>query len=1021
MSVNEILKKKYAENIYSQQLQDRIYETCRNHLRWVFKSLARDEDGRLFPSYWPNGKEIQGYRGVTSNQATECPFQIIKAADFNRVFKIDSEDRSAVESLIKAWVSILKKEDKRGCFAWPRSKDTDIAFFRLDDHIWIWKALKAVEDLGLSIDLKPNLQRDGQVSIQKSFSSEAQRAMIKRFTIEDPVTRRRMLAVSRSIRESRFLLHSRDTAIFYGMDWGFFASGSSGLNLWNNTVGIQMYHDNNNDEQWENPLRYALAIVLATKGQRINLKSPSEMLSHAKNVLLDNASSTGLFPGRLDGTTKRPRLFEDEVSRDSHYHVMFETAYVMLKYGQMEAPTGGHKSNGKQSFGLQSPAKHLVQINSPEHRVQSSQPDSNAHTTFGAEQQNARYHSEETFQIASQTAQSEALVMKKRIPFNHLIDQKSILEFPDEWLYSYPDFLDFEPTFELGSFDDFLKHLKSMRDSSQSGGLIRDGIDSFLDISYRHPVLLDKDLATLDWNLLDLRGIDYALLIDVAKKSRKTKLQSREYWDHENISQCCNGYIQRLAQGRTTQKAKKRLLHLTRVSKASAMLTVVFSPDSEKESLCAFFERHGKYENYFFDDTMAVLNTWETEVHLSFYRLLNENRTRHKPTPHDIPTPVSRQLPDGKKREMDLVSLGYRFRGDFFDRYWTCHFVEYNLVEKWRLNDKNSNPEPETSAWQQRKVLELMLFDWMLTRLVDETDTLVEAIRRELENHRDKLTGSNINSNNYSNSYRQWRRYQPILQAIEERLVAALRITKRWSSREADRGQERPRWTRNDERKYRRALNKLSISIKRRIREAESHQANLESLRISVVSMLDSVRNELAFNSSENIRYFTYITIAFLPLGFSASIFSMNGAPNHETVISMIVTTTIAFLLTFISAIVFQNTRPQRDTAKGSISNTRRRAWKSIKDLVKNSQQNSEAKGQVEEDDKAMSRETCDPIRGGDSSSLGNNRTLSSKSTGNNIADEPKPRRLPLRQRILQRLFSGNQQNNESLEHSQTV
>lgn len=35
--------------------------------------------------------------------------------------------------------------------------------------------------------------------------------------------------------------------------------------------------------------------------------------------------------------------------------------------------------------------------------------------------------------------------MKKFLPFNMLIDPSSIIELPDEWLYSYPDFLDFDP------------------------------------------------------------------------------------------------------------------------------------------------------------------------------------------------------------------------------------------------------------------------------------------------------------------------------------------------------------------------------------------------------------------------------------------------------------------------------------------------------------------------------------------------------------------------------------------------
>lgn len=87
--------------------------------------------------------------------------------------------------------------------------------------------------------------------------------------------------------------------LYYGKECGFFRDGSQPVSeLWELLVQLQPLHDEGNDEvQWDNPLRYALAILMGVDGHQIDKTySVSEMTFRAEQVLLDS-SGNGLFPG----------------------------------------------------------------------------------------------------------------------------------------------------------------------------------------------------------------------------------------------------------------------------------------------------------------------------------------------------------------------------------------------------------------------------------------------------------------------------------------------------------------------------------------------------------------------------------------------------------------------------------------------------------------------------------------------------------------------------------------------------
>ncbi|KAL4874544.1 hypothetical protein BJY04DRAFT_224925 [Aspergillus karnatakaensis] len=64
---------------------------------------------------------------------------------------------------------------------------------------------------------------------------------LRRFTLENDILKKRMLSVTRTARETRFLFHSRVTVLYYGRVWGFIAKDQS--DLFEQLVKVQIQHD----------------------------------------------------------------------------------------------------------------------------------------------------------------------------------------------------------------------------------------------------------------------------------------------------------------------------------------------------------------------------------------------------------------------------------------------------------------------------------------------------------------------------------------------------------------------------------------------------------------------------------------------------------------------------------------------------------------------------------------------------------------------------------------------------------
>ena len=239
--------------------------------------------------------------------------------------------------------------------------------------------------------------------------------------------------------------------------------------------------------------------------------------------------------------------------------------------------------------------------------------------------------------------------------------------------------------------------------------------------------------------------------------------------------------------------------------------------------------------------------------------------------------------------------------------------------------------EQHKKPWKQRKVLELVLLDRMLgeitqryqammketgrqlERLLPPTTTSKGGAKRNIVSISNELFSLQMKNNTYLSFREIWPPFQYSLQVMEEDLNEILEKIDLWINRKTDRRPEEPRWTKNDERRYRAAITKLTSLNLHAIRELRDHRTTIKSLRISLLTGLESTRDELSFLNAENIRYFTYLTAVFLPLGFATGIWSMaDSSPRSESLKGMAVTAIITLLITIVVMLNIQNLNKQQ-------------------------------------------------------------------------------------------------------------
>ncbi|KAL2672323.1 hypothetical protein Neosp_013027 [[Neocosmospora] mangrovei] len=877
-------------------MTERILKTCNGHLKWLFGKEYRNlSEDPFTPHCWVNGKAIDGWDNnpyLPSKSLVEVPFQIIKAGDFYARHK-EWEVTKETGAVVEAWIKELDQRNKLGRYAFPRYSNEPTHDFYFTDHVFIWRAIKSAESLGFKSKLSISIPRAGDKTYAqrskkgRNYSSiQVQNEILERFTTENPISKKRMIAVSRSPAHNRFLLRSKDSGLFQAMDLGLFDKPSAErhrgvswnkIDVWKNLVDSQVYHEDNDDTTWDEPLRFALAFVMSQTGMPMNRRPVEQMRSHALSVLIQSTSASGLFPGRLDAN-KEPIIYDDEIMRDTYWAISFEIPYLLWRYSPPVSMSDGGPWTEERD----------------EVKVDDTTPDSG----FDVEVRNLVKELTKWQLGGKGPTTSTIYPMSHSFSLNNGIGRSNIVELSDEWLYNEPDFFD---------------HVSTSRDSLNNPSTYGELTTSSFDIS---PYCLQR-----------IAVLDVPRRYDTAKRSLSV--------DHLiRVFDTTSEFKDFMQQRRSPSKAKKRFCALFSSNRKANKAW--HQTPSEQPAIEAFTERHIAYGKFFSEETAAELNKWTTELHLSCYSFGRKKAS-------SSPLMGFLRLNKGRSsRRLTRVTMGFRFDGDFFDRYWTCHFLECNpqMANSFDINEEvralllprgpGMRYEMEES-WRQRRVLELLLFDRIMYRMQQCTDDILTEVRL---NAWKKPVGSDImaqgsNSYDYDDDHEfrapsgRGQEYQRMLQTVEQDLRQNVATIELWLNREKER-RERPRWSFNDESRYRDVISKLLISNQSRVQE-------LNRSRVDIFELNELIRNELEQRQADDIKRFTYVTVVFLPLGFATGVFSMSEAPASQTLMSMIITAAVALGTT---ALFLRGTEPlERLYNRGSrvvdslVAPTRRRRF----------------------------------------------------------------------------------------------
>lgn len=925
----EQLKNRLDGDPAAQSLRLRIRNTCKGHLQWV-SELNHDE--AFASNFWVDGKAVRqnGNTDIPPDSPANMPTHILKVTEFLTVFD-EPKDFSFVSewlpSFVQSWFESLMNTKNHLTTTWRHLSDgPGIATYRLSDHVWIWRALQSIEKLISDVEDNPNLERADVESIldlknflpdrrkrgdgaglKLEFTAEKLRKQIlQKFTLENSISKKRMLSVTRSAQETRFLFHSRDTVLYYGLEWGFFGDDSRPVSgLWVHLAQSQLQHDEENDEmEWDNPLRYALAILMGMEGHRLDKNySASDMASHAKQVLLDSSSENGLFPGQLNKMTKEPELFDRELFLDFYFHVGFEIPYVLLQtelkresqdseQRRLESEPGLKVSNyGKKAKRSKATLPSRSPIRDPQPKHQLIRPPTMAQfspiiSRIDRFQSHLEPSDNRDLAAINDSARIQIVRLKRRIPFGEYVDLSNLVEISEEWLYDYPKFLNFEPPKGkdfagiLDKADGIIlrKYVKEKASQKHPGGLIQDRPDF-----ESHPV---------EFTIRD---------VPKGKKNGKKVAPGPSHNTYSGDDKH-RKFWSKLKDKRTAKDAKKRLIYLRRGDCKVAALCYLASPEMEREHISQFFDRHTNSREFIADNTIAAANFWETEMHVRFYQLVKCEPNKRDSSAVCV-VESSKYSALGEDVLISEAVIGFRIVGDFIDRYWTCHIIG-NFSD-----DNDFGTFSVEEHWQQRKVLELILFERILSKTCQGSHDIIGAIENGAAKKTPKKTpkktavGEEHPFDSLPFEDRSMGNLQEIFQILfklRNNLASIFEIIETWEVRESTRGQERPRWTRNDEQKYRQSIKKCCALQERNIRDLKNLQARIGLLITLVTSAQEAIRSDRALHTAENVRLFTYVTVFFLPLGLSSSLFGMGQIPERNVIVTMIITTLIAFIVTFL-------------------------------------------------------------------------------------------------------------------------
>ena len=464
------------------------------------------------------------------------------------------------------------------------------------------------------------------------------------------------------------------------------------------------------------------------------------------------------------------------------------------------------------------------------------------------------------------------------------VNQKNVYDtgFLPDWMYHYPAFIHERPLIISPKQD--LKQLSSI-----------EGLKSAVE-RYK----ASQDFKGRD----DLRSSYPPAMVDSGVQRRtnpedafpERQLSIRKYYDSAS-------FWAQLLKPRTPDKAKKRLIEISTHDKDSALMCWLSSPQQEKPFLWLFLSRNDALENFFGERADKLANLWETEFHLGFYQLLDSTDSPSRSNSREMPSLSQNQGP----RSIAPVALSFRFVGDLRDRFWSCLFLSSETIDfKGLVQQYYNSSETRAQLYEkqgQRKTLQLFYVERMLNEMVTSTEIILAAFRTELALSPKSQSFEFI----YHYSGLQFHlEASEILQDVLQKVDLSVKVIEDWERREDTRGLP-SRWSLKDEDRYGEMLEHLTKKCKINLQKLRIQHNQLGEQRKYVdqwynnlVSYKQLQEAHTSTQSAEDVRLFTYVTIIFLPLSFSSSLFSMGGAPHATTLAVMGPTTVIALALTIL-------------------------------------------------------------------------------------------------------------------------
>ena len=485
-----------------------------------------------------------------------------------------------------------------------------------------------------------------------------------------------------------------------------------------------------------------------------------------------------------------------------------------------------------------------------------------------------------------------AIAMPRSVnPFSRS-SQGNVVEtaFLPEWMYHYPDFIHKD---QLSiDVEKEIKQLESIVSLKSATGTWRDSHGFNTEDNWRirfEPAIADSGTKS--------RTSDGDI-------SASRQMSIEDYYDRDD-------FWARMLKPRLPDQAKKRLIELSSLDHESVLICYLTAPKREKPNFIEFFRRHETSENSFGERAHWQGNIWETEFHLAFHQCVTVDQ--------NVASGVSEDFRGSNKKgfngtatlqghEVKPVALSFRFVGDLRDRYWTCHFLSSaSHGFKGFVDQHFTYPDSMEKVYGeklgQRKLLELFFVEQILSEVQQNIDRILSAFRKELDETLDPHSDNSEYVLDYSSRSLNARN---LLGAVSQQLDSSISAIEQWEKREDNRN-FRSRWSPKDKKRYGEKLGESSLRCKSKVQQLRMQQSRLKEQRraaeqrhnelVSDKSLQEARRNT---RSAADVRLFTYVTIIFLPLSFSSSLFSMAGKPNGHTISVMVPTTVVALTITLL-------------------------------------------------------------------------------------------------------------------------